>query len=163
MFHMKLKRILKAATCSKYFARRTPPPPPTPAHTHRSTGINSTFTEHGHVAYQINRNIEMQQHGSNCFAARLPSPTTLGDWGQKVKIQLFQNMVMLDIEYIVITKCSNMVANILPTDPPPTYPSGQKVKIYLFQNMVTLHINVFGITKCNKTCSNILPADPPFP
>ena len=105
----------------------------------------------------------MQQHGSKCFAARLPSPTTLGDWGQKVKIQLFQNMAMLDIEYIVITKCSNMVANILPTDPPPTYPSGQKVKIYLFQNMVTSHINVFGITKCNEKFSNILPADPPFP
>ena len=30
-----------------------------------SIGQNSTFLEHGHVAYQFKLNHEMQQHGSN--------------------------------------------------------------------------------------------------
>ena len=34
-------------------------------------------------------------------------------WGQKVKIELFQNMVMLHNKLKGILKCSNMVANIL--------------------------------------------------
>ena len=47
----------------------------------------------------------MQQHGSKYFAHRPPTPPKpwpLG-WGQKVKIQLFQNMVMLHIELKGIT------------------------------------------------------------
>ena len=41
--------------CSKYFARR------------RMGSIDQkpTFSEHGHVAYQITGNQEMQQHGRN--------------------------------------------------------------------------------------------------
>ena len=70
------------------------------------------FSEHGHAAYQINQSHEMQQHGSNCFNCRTPSPTTLGDG---VRIQFFQNMVMLQIKFIGIT---NMEPNILPLDPP---------------------------------------------
>ena len=47
--------------CSKYFARRHPPP---------TLGLGSidrksTFSEHGHVAYQIKGNHEMQQHDHN--------------------------------------------------------------------------------------------------
>ena len=38
----------------------------------------------------------MQQHGSKCFARRPPSRPMA--WGQRVKIQLFQNMVMLHIK-----------------------------------------------------------------
>ena len=41
------------------------------------------------------------------------------DLGGRVKIQLFQNTVMLHIKFNGITKCSNMVAIILPADPPP--------------------------------------------
>ena len=56
-------------------------------------------------------------------------------------------MVMLHIKFIEITKCSNMVANILPADPSPTpYPRGQKVKIQVFQNNVMMHIKLKGIT-----------------
>ena len=40
-------------------------------------------------------------------------------WDQQVKIQLFQTMVKLHIKLIGITKCINMVANILPPDPKP--------------------------------------------
>ena len=43
-------------------------------------------------------------------------PTPPWIWGQKVEIQLFQNMVMLHIKLKGITKCSNMVAIILPAD-----------------------------------------------
>ena len=46
---------------SKYFARR-PHPPPTLGM--GSIGQMTTFTEHGHTAYQIKGNHEMQHHGS---------------------------------------------------------------------------------------------------
>ena len=39
-------------------------------------GQNSTFSEHGHVAYQIKWNHEMQQNGSKYFVRR-PPPHTL--------------------------------------------------------------------------------------
>ena len=68
---------------SKYFACSPPPLP--------SIGQNSTFSEHGHVAYQIDPR---------------PVPDPLGGlkgWDQKVKIQFFQNMVMLHIKLKGIT------------------------------------------------------------
>ena len=56
-------------------------------------------------------------------------------------------MVILHIKLNGITKCSNMVANILPADPPPPDPGVevQKVKIPLIKNMVMLHIKLKGI------------------
>ena len=39
--------------------------------------------------------------------------------GQKIIIELFQNIVLLHIKFIGITKCSNMVAFILPAVPSP--------------------------------------------
>ena len=67
--------------------------------------------------------------------------------GVKGKIKLFQNMVMLHIKLkgITGTATCNMVANIMPADPP-TDPGGQKVKIQLFQSMVMLHIILKAIT-----------------
>ena len=49
-----------------------------------------------------------------------PWPRPWG-WGQKVKIQLFQNMVMLHINIKENHECSNVVAKILPADPPPPH------------------------------------------
>ena len=46
--------------CSKHFARRHPS-----VLGMGSIGQKSTFSEHGHVAYQITGNHEMQQHGRN--------------------------------------------------------------------------------------------------
>ena len=106
---------------------------------------NETFSEHGHAAYQIkgNHRHSNMQHGSKYYARRPPTPT-LG-----VKIQLFQNMVILHIKlkaclhppspYSWVKRsnltfaehdhvayqikgnheCSNMVANILPAAPSP--------------------------------------------
>ena len=48
-------------------------------------------------------------------------------------------------------KCSLMVANISPADPPQG-PGGQKVKIKLFQNIVMLHIK--GNRGCSKMVAN---------
>ena len=78
-----------------------PPPPQTLVM--GSIGQNSTFSEHGHVAYQINGNHEMQQYGRKYFARRSPCPHYPRGWCQKVKIELFQNMVMLDIKFIGIS------------------------------------------------------------
>ena len=128
---------------SKHFASRPPPLHPPPKGLQIKIQL---FPEYGHVAYQINGNHEMQQHGSKCFACRSPLiPHHPRGWGQKVKIQLFQNMVMLHITFIGITKCSKMVSDILPADPPPTNPRGQKVKNNLFQNNFMLHIKFKGI------------------
>ena len=72
-----------------------------------SIGQKSTFSEHGHVAYQIKWNHEMQQHGSKYFARKPhlpPPPHDPRGQGQKVEIKLFQNMVMLHIKLIAITK-----------------------------------------------------------
>ena len=71
--------------------------------------------------------------------------------GVKGKIKLFQNMALLYIKFKGITGAAtcNMVANIMPADPPPhphPDPGGQKVKIQLFQNMVILHIKLKAIT-----------------
>ena len=61
-------------------------------------------------------------------------------------------MVMLHIKLkgITGTATCNVVANIMPAEPPPpphTDPGGQKVKIQLFQNMVILLIKLKAITK----------------
>ena len=69
---------------------------------------------------------------------------------------------MLHIKLMGIMKCSNMKANVLPSDPHP-YPRGQKVKILLFQNMAMLHIRFIGITKCCNMVANIYPTDSPTP
>ena len=70
----------------------------------RSIGQKSTFSEHGHVAYQIKWNHEMQQHGSNYFARRPPPPPPMPltrSIGQKSTYHIEENH-----------ECSNMVTNI---------------------------------------------------
>ena len=63
-----------------------PPPPPNP----RVKRLYLTFAEHDHVAYQIKGNRECSNMVANILPAAPLSP-------QKVKNQLFQNMVMLHI------------------------------------------------------------------
>ena len=50
-------------------------------------GQNSTFSEYGHVSYQIEGNGAC----SNMVATILAADQTLGGGGQKVKIQLFSD------------------------------------------------------------------------
>ena len=78
------------------------PPIPLPP-TLGGGGQNSTFSENGHVAYQIKGNRECTNMVANICPQPPPSPSP-----QKVKIQLFQNMVMLYTKGN--RECSNMVA-----------------------------------------------------
>ena len=78
-----------------------PPPPPSRKKSERHSfgvvlgmglvGQNSTFSEHGHVAYQIKQNHECSNMVANILSADPPRQS----------------------------RCSNMVANILPTDSRP--------------------------------------------
>ena len=76
----------------------------------------------------------MQHHGSKYFAHRallIPIPWPCD---QKVKIQLFKNMVRLHIK--LNHECRNVVANILPPDPSnhkKTLGVGSNVKINFFK------------------------------
>ena len=77
--HIKVK---KNHECSKIVANILPTDPTHPICPTLwlgSKGKKSTFSEHGHGAYQIKRNTN-EQHGSNYFAGRPPpDPTpTLG-------------------------------------------------------------------------------------
>ena len=57
MLHIKLNGITNAEIWKQIFCPQTPPPPPPPPPPPRrrvgSKGQHSTFSEHGHVAYQI--------------------------------------------------------------------------------------------------------------
>ena len=141
---------------SKYLAHRPPPNP--------GTGVkrsNSTFLEHGHVAYQIKGNHEC----SSMVANNLPAdpPKTLGDGDNRSKFNFFSENGLVAYKIKGNHECSDMVANIKLADTPPPPPGpggwGQQVKFQLFQNMVKLHIKLKGITKCSSMVSTILPAD----
>ena len=62
---------------SKYFARR--PPTPSPVLWMGSEGQNSTFSEHGHVTYQIKENQECTNMVANILLADLLLPSDPGD------------------------------------------------------------------------------------
>ena len=103
---------------------------------------NSTFSEHGHVAYQIKGNPEFSNMVANTL---LTDPPTIGI--KRWKFNFSEQCHVLS--NYGNHECSNMVANILPVDP--LNPGGQKVKIQLFQNMVMLHIKSKEITNA-ATC-----------
>ena len=78
-------------------------------------GQNLPFSEHGHIEYQFKGNQKMQQQGSKYLPGdAYPLAPTLGmgsvwrlrGWGQKVKIQLFQNTVILPIKFMRITNAA---------------------------------------------------------
>ena len=98
----------------------------------------------------------MQQHGSKYFARRAPSSFDPRVWGQKVEIQLFQNMVMLHIKFNGITKCNNMVANILSADPslPTTIlGDGARRSKFIFSEHGHVAYQTKGIHKMQQQCS----------
>ena len=145
------------------------PHPPTPPLTLRigSKGHISTFSEHGHVAYQIKEN----QVCSNMVAIILPVDPTPDLGGQKVKIQLFQNMVMLHIK---LKGTSNMVANILLAAPPPPPPPptplppnpGSKGQNSTFSEHGHVAYQIKGNNECSNMVANVLlaniyPSTPP--
>ena len=58
-------------------------------------GWNSTFSEYGHVAYEIKENQECSNILANILSADTPDP---GDGVSRSKFNFFQNMVMLHIK-----------------------------------------------------------------
>ena len=70
---------------TKYFACRPPtPPPPHPTLGMGSIGRNSTFSEHGYVAYQI----RLQQHSTKILPADPPHDP--GDGVNRSKFNVFR-------------------------------------------------------------------------
>ena len=132
-------------------------------------GQNSTFSEHGHVAYQIKENHE----GSNYVAIILPADLsqTLGmrSVGQN---STFSEHVNVAYQINENQECSNMVAKILTADwPPPTPPPPTPLPQTLGKRSVGQnstfpeHVNVAyqinEIQECSNMVANILPADLP--
>ena len=123
------------------------------------------FSEHGHVAYQIKENHKCSNMVANILTADLPNPRPWG-WGQKVTrnddyetlcLQPFQNSTLSEHSHVAYQIkgnhiYSNMVANILPVDPPlppTTLGMGTIGQNSTFHNMVMLHIKLNEITKCS--------------
>ena len=100
---------------SKYFAHRPLPDPLTLLL--GSIGQNTHF-QNMPLYISTLRESRMQHHGGKSFAHRPPTPTppqhTLGMGSIDRNSIFFQDMVMLHIKLKGITKCSSMVANILP-------------------------------------------------
>ena len=93
-----------------------------------------------------------------------PPPTTLGGRGQKLIIQPFQNMVMFHFKLNAITKCNNMVANILPALPPtPLDPRGVKDQNSTFSEQFHVANQIKWNQECRNMVANILPAYGPHP
>ena len=56
MLHIELMSMKRQQHGIKYFARRPPTPPPDSRPWRWVKSQNSTFSEHGHIAYQIKDN-----------------------------------------------------------------------------------------------------------
>ena len=84
--------------------------------------------------------------------------------GVKGKIKDFQNMVMLHIKLKGITGVAtcNMVANIMPADPP-SRPWGSKGLNSTFSEHGHIAYKIKGNHECSNMVANILPADSPLP
>ena len=89
ILHKKIKGNHKCSNMVVNILPAAPPPSPDP----RVKRLTLTFAGHDHVAYQIKGNREYSNMEANILPAASLSP-------QKVKIQLFQNMVILHIKGI---------------------------------------------------------------
>ena len=83
MLHIKLKGITNAAACIKYFVLKPLPTPHLLTLGLGSKGQNSTFSEHGHGAYQNKGNHECSNMVAIIFPTDPPAPTwEIGSIGQ---------------------------------------------------------------------------------
>ena len=137
---------------SKYFTHRPP-----------TLGVGSTFLKYGHVAYKIKEQHSSKilsdplpadpgQHGSKYFTHR-PLPLTLRV-GSKVQNSVFSEYGNVAYQIKWNHKYCNMVANILPADPPPRGSKGLN-SIFLEYGHVAYRIE--GNDSCSNMVSNPLP------
>ena len=160
MLDIKLTGIINAATWQQIFCPQNLSPTTLGA---GSKGQNSTFSEHGHVAYQIIENHEC----SNMVANILPKdphsqPLGMGSIGQN---SIFSGHCHVAYQIIENHECSIMVANILLADPPPPPlrpdpGSGVNMSEFNLQNMVIWHIKLTGIMKHVSKCFAHIPPSP---
>ena len=101
----------------------------------------------------------MQQPGSKYFARRPPPILGMGSIGQN---SFFQNRGILHIKLNGITKCSNMVANILSADPSPP-PLALVVDRSKFNFFRTMSCCISNLRECSNMIANSLSAAPPPP
>ena len=136
-------------------------------------GQNSTFSKHGHVAYQIERN----QKCSTMVAYILPADPldpaggvnksqlsfskhvhvtyqTKGNQGQK---STFSEHSYVAYQIKGNHECSNMVANILPAGLSPSA-LGFKRSTFNFSEHGHVAYQIKGNNECSNIVANILPA-----
>ena len=123
-----------------------------------SKGQNSTFSEHGHVAYQIKENHKCSNKVANILPSDAP-PRPWG-WGQKVRIRLFQNMVMLHIKFNGITNAVDIKYFARIRTPPWTLGWGQNSS---FTEHGHVAYQIKGNHECSNMVANILPEHPHTP
>ena len=124
-----------------------------------SKGHSSTFSEYGHVSYQIKGNVACSNMVANILPAN-PHPFPTLRVGSKGQNSTFSEHGHVAYQINWNHECSNMVAHILPADPPPTLGCGQNSAF--FQNMVMLHIKLRELA-CSNVEANIFLQTPPSP
>ena len=80
----------------------------------RSKGQNSTFSDHGHVTYQIKGYHESSNMVANILPADTPNPQGRG----LVKIPFYSKQGHVAYQIKGNRKCSKIIANILLADTP---------------------------------------------
>ena len=106
---------------SRYFARRPPPPPPhyIPDPVDGVSRSKFTFSEHGHVIYQIKENQECTKMVTISFRTDPPNPLPVLWIGSVGHNSNFSEHSHVTYQIKENQKCTNMVANILLADPLP--------------------------------------------
>ena len=107
LLHIKFKGIKNAATWKQIFCLH-PHPPFDPWR--MSKGQNSTFLEHGYIAYQNKGYHECNNVVANILPTSTPNPRPLGM--SKGHNSTFSEHVHVAYQIKGNHKCSNMVANI---------------------------------------------------
>ena len=92
-----------------------------------SEGQSSTFSEHGHVAYQIKENHECINMVANILPRDTPHALTMG-MGSIGQNSTFSEHGHIAFQIKGNCEFSSMVANILHADPPPPRTPGYWVK-----------------------------------
>ena len=113
-----------------------------------SIGQNSTFSEHGHVAYQIKENHECSNTLADILPTDLPLPWGLVHRSKSHFAEHGHVAYQINGNHGLQQHGSKCFAR---RPSPTTLEDGVKrPNIQLFQNMIMLHIKLKGIAKCSN-------------
>ena len=149
--YIKLKESRMQQHGSKYFARS---PPHDPRGWGKKVKFNfvRTWSEHGHVAYQIKGHYECSNMVANILLAERKPPLPPPPPPEPGSGSTGQNSTFSKFGHVAYTvkgnhEFSNMVVNTLLTIPPPPRPQGMgsKDQIQLCHIIIMLHIKFKGI------------------